>query len=77
MSPFAEFPLLTIFMLIVLVLVLASVFSPRKPPGLPPPRNGMGPGMGPTPGAAKRSCPSCNAEHPPYAAYCRRCGGRL
>ena len=69
MTSFVEFPLLSLFVLLVAVIFLFSVLAPKRPPQ---PR-----GRGPWAEDAERRCPTCGAEHPAYASYCPRCGKRI
>jgi predicted amidophosphoribosyltransferase len=57
-SAFADYPLLTLFGVIVAAMFLMSVLSPRQRTG-------------------RRVCRACGANHPDYAAFCRRCGRPL
>jgi hypothetical protein len=71
MNALVEFPLLTIFIFVVVVLVLSSMFSPKRPPQVRLPRM-----TEPAP-LARRICYFCKAEHPGYATFCKECGKRL
>jgi len=76
-SPFEDFPLLAIFIIIMVVLFLFSLFAPKRPinrrlnssgsTALPPARTNW----------AQKTCSTCGAPHPSYAAFCRHCGTRL
>lgn len=57
-SVFADYPLLTLFAVIVAAMFLMSALSPRQPRG-------------------GQVCRGCGANHPDYAAFCRRCGRPL
>jgi hypothetical protein len=73
MGTFAEFPLLTIFVLVMIMLVMFRIFSPRKGSRRPLDRQGGGAVMG----GARRACSACGTENPQPARYCRRCGKEL
>jgi hypothetical protein len=80
MVTFFEFPLLSIFVIVVALMVLFSILSPRRPAPPPLPRPGIGRGNGVpggAPAAPARTCANCGAQHPGYAAYCRRCGQKI
>lgn len=66
-SVFLEFPLATLFIIVVGVMVLMSILSPKRPQG--PQRRFDGTGT--------RRCSSCGTDHPVFAVYCRKCGRRL
>ena len=72
-----EFPLLTVFIVVMVVIVLSSVFSPKRERG---PRPLAGPGQGLPPPQQEqpgRVCRACGTAHPAYATYCRNCGQRV
>ena len=71
-SVFLEYPLVSVFIAVIVMIVLINIFSPKRP------RIGPG-GFGGTmpPGLGPRTCRGCGAEHPPHAVYCRKCGNRL
>ena len=71
MGPFEEFPLLTIFVIVVVVLVMFSIFSPKRPPLYR--QGGSRASMDP----AFRVCGACGKEQPAQARYCRDCGKAL
>ena len=73
MGTFVEFPLLTIFVLAMLVWAMFRIFSPKKGPPRPLDRQGGGITMG----GAHRACGACGTENPQPARYCRRCGKEL
>ena len=70
-SVFLEYPLVSVFILVIGMIVLINIFSPKRP------RVGPRAGGGFPPGLAPRACRGCGAEHPPHAVYCRKCGARL
>jgi hypothetical protein len=53
---------------IVPLIVLFMIFAAKAP------TNGRGRNALDAPGSG---CRACGIEHPPFANYCRRCGGRL
>jgi hypothetical protein len=71
MGPFGEFPLLTVFVLLVIMMVVSDILFPkqRRLPrqwgGDPPDRSGP------------PVCRACGEPQTPHALYCRRCGNRL
>jgi hypothetical protein len=77
MTTFVEFPLLTVFVVVMVVIVLSSVFSPKRDRGagqLPGPRQELQPPQQEAPG---RVCRACGTAQPGYASYCRNCGQRV
>jgi hypothetical protein len=68
---------LSIFIIIMVVFFLFSLFSPKRANkgrlnnassgGLPPRGTAW----------AQKTCSSCGAPHPSYAAFCRHCGTRI
>jgi ribosomal protein L40E len=86
MTTFVEFPLLTVFVVVMVVIVLSCVFSPRRDRGtgaLPgPTRRGLPPPPVPPMQAQqqeqqRRVCRACGTVHPEFASYCRNCGQRM
>jgi hypothetical protein len=78
MTTFVEFPLLTVFIVVMVVIVLSSVFSPKRDRSagpLPGPRQGFQPPLQEP--AQGRICRACGTAHPGYASYCRNCGQRV
>ena len=65
-NAFAEYPMLTIFVVALVVMMLVGVISPKRPGALPPPRLRNG-----------KVCAWCGTGHPDYAAHCRHCGRPL
>jgi len=77
MTSFAEFPLLSLFVLALVVIVLVSVFSPRKSRDCSGRQCSAGPGGmsgGSEGGGENRVCRACARRTPGYAMYCRNCG---
>ena len=76
-SPFEDFPLLSIFIIIMVVFFLFSLFSPKR--AIKGRLNNLGSGALPPTRTtwAQKTCSNCQVPHPSYAAYCRHCGTRL
>jgi hypothetical protein len=64
-NAFAEYPMLTIFVMALVVMMLVGVISPKRPGALPPRLR------------PRKVCGSCGTQHPDYAAFCRHCGRPL
>ena len=74
MTPFVEFPWLTVFVIAIVVMVLLSALSPKRPPPqIRAPRQSAIP----PPQIENRICFFCKAEQAPYASFCKTCGKRL
>jgi uncharacterized paraquat-inducible protein A len=70
MGPFGDFPLLTVFVVLVIVMVVSNILFPKQR-RFSQQRGQEGDRIGPP------VCRACGEPQSAHALYCRRCGSRL